>query len=246
MEGKKYLIVNADDFGQNKEINRGIIHAHENGIVTSASLMVRWPAADEAAKYSKKNPNLSLGLHIDMGEWCYKNGNWEPMYEVVSLDDTLAVEGEVHRQLALFRCLMGKNPSHMDSHQHVHLRENIRPILVEIAQDIKVPLRQCNPQVRFCGEFYGQSSEGTTIPNMITAESLIRIISSLDPGITELACHPGEIGSLETMYRNERKEELKVLCDQRVHSAIKELNISLRSYDSIYIRSQFHNRVIIK
>ena len=39
------VIVNADDFGQSAGINRGIVEAHERGIVTSASLMVRWPAA---------------------------------------------------------------------------------------------------------------------------------------------------------------------------------------------------------
>ena len=39
---KKYPIVNVDDFGQSPGINRGIIEAHEHGIVTSASLMMRW------------------------------------------------------------------------------------------------------------------------------------------------------------------------------------------------------------
>src|SRR5437870_3779943 len=43
----RYLIVNADDFGLSPGVNRGIIEAHEHGIVTSASLMVRWPAAGE-------------------------------------------------------------------------------------------------------------------------------------------------------------------------------------------------------
>ena len=47
MIAQRYLIVNADDFGQSPGINRGVIEAHENGIVTSASLMVRWPAAAE-------------------------------------------------------------------------------------------------------------------------------------------------------------------------------------------------------
>jgi len=46
---QRYLIVNADDFGQSQGVNRGVIAAHEHGIVTSASLMVRWPAAIEAA-----------------------------------------------------------------------------------------------------------------------------------------------------------------------------------------------------
>jgi len=41
MSDRRYLIVNADDFGQSPGVNRGIIQAHEHGIVTSASLMVR-------------------------------------------------------------------------------------------------------------------------------------------------------------------------------------------------------------
>ncbi|HEU4340947.1 MAG TPA: ChbG/HpnK family deacetylase, partial [Candidatus Binatia bacterium] len=60
----KYLIVNADDFGQSHGINRGIITAYGDGIVTSASLMVRWPAAADAAAYARKQPGLSVGLHI--------------------------------------------------------------------------------------------------------------------------------------------------------------------------------------
>ena len=45
----RYLIVNADDFGLSPGVNRGVVQAHERGIVTSASLMVRQPAAGAAA-----------------------------------------------------------------------------------------------------------------------------------------------------------------------------------------------------
>ena len=62
----RYLIVNADDFGQSTGINKGVIQAHEEGIVTSASLMVRWPAAPEAAAYARNRPGLSVGLHVDL------------------------------------------------------------------------------------------------------------------------------------------------------------------------------------
>src|ERR1700722_19032593 len=58
----RYVIVNADDFGQSRGINQGIIQAHEQGIVTSASLMVRWAGAAEAAAYGRAHPNFSLGL----------------------------------------------------------------------------------------------------------------------------------------------------------------------------------------
>src|SRR5262249_59174838 len=102
MAAKRYLIVNADDCGQSFGVNWGIIEAHERGIVTSASLMVRWPAAAEAAVYGRQHPNLSLGLHVDLGEWACRDGHWMPVYQVVPTNDTAAVADEVARHLAAF------------------------------------------------------------------------------------------------------------------------------------------------
>ncbi len=50
---KRYLIVNADDFGLSFGVNQGIIEAFEHGIVTSTSLMVNWIGAAEAAAYAR-------------------------------------------------------------------------------------------------------------------------------------------------------------------------------------------------
>src|SRR5215475_2897529 len=114
----RYLIVNADDFGLSPGVNRGIIECAERGIVTSASLMVRWPAAAEAASYRNQSRNISIGLHVDLGEWVLRNGEWEPLYKVVDTEDKRAVEAEITQQLGQFRWLVGRNPSHLDSHQH--------------------------------------------------------------------------------------------------------------------------------
>ena len=77
------LIVNADDFGRSRGVNRGVIRAHEEGIVTSATLMVRWPDAREAADYARDR-TLSVGLHLDLGEWIYQDGEWRARYDVVT------------------------------------------------------------------------------------------------------------------------------------------------------------------
>src|ERR1041384_4752267 len=116
MLAEKYLIVNADDFGQSPGVNRGIIEAHERGIVTSASLMTRWLAAGEAALYAKQHPELSVGLHFDLGEWRYQAGDWVSVYSVAPLEDKVAVERELFRQLEVFRCLLGRDPTHINSH----------------------------------------------------------------------------------------------------------------------------------
>ena len=65
MTATKYLIVNADDLGLSQGVNQGVIAAYERGIVTSASLMVRFAAAAEAVQWVKQGAGLSLGLHVD-------------------------------------------------------------------------------------------------------------------------------------------------------------------------------------
>jgi predicted glycoside hydrolase/deacetylase ChbG (UPF0249 family) len=233
MTSKQHLIVNADDFGLSYGVNRGIIEAHEHGIVTSASLMVRWPAAPEAAVYSREHPDLSLGLHVDLGEWTCRNEAWVPLYEVVPVEDSAAVADEVSRQLSTFRRLVGKDPTHMDSHQHVHLGESVRPVVVEIARDLAVPLRRYTSEVRYCGDFYGQTAEGLPFSYAISVDGLIRILEALPHGTTELSCHPSEGVDLNTMYRNERLEEVKALCDPRIRAAISALEIELCSFSNI-------------
>jgi len=233
MNLRRQLIVNADDFGLSQGVNRGIIEAYENGIVTSASLMVRWPAADEAATYARNEPGLSLGLHLDLGEWIFKEGSWSPLYEVVNLENIDGLDREVARQLDAFSRLCGQAPSHIDSHQHVHRTEPTRSRLIAIAAELDVPLRDCSSGIRYCGDFYGQSSNGYPYPEGISIEGLITTLKALPPGITELACHPGFGDNLDTMYRSERTLEVQVLCDPRVRAAIEANEIALRSFRNV-------------
>jgi predicted glycoside hydrolase/deacetylase ChbG (UPF0249 family) len=230
MVAERYLIVNADDFGQSPGVNRGVIEAREHGIVTSASLMVRWPAAAEAASYGRQQPNFSLGLHVDLGEWAYRNGRWIPIYEVVPIDDLQGAKDEVSRQLAAFRTLVGRDPTHIDSHQHAHLREPVRSVLIELSRQLEIPLRHFCSEVRYCGDFYGQTAEGSPLANSISVDRLIKFLAAISPGITELGCHPGLGDDLETMYSNERAQEVKVLCDEKVRTSIGTERIELRSF----------------
>jgi predicted glycoside hydrolase/deacetylase ChbG (UPF0249 family) len=231
MAGKKYLIVNADDFGQSRGINRGIIQAHEHGIVTSASLMTRWPASDEAALNAKEYPRLSMGLHLDLGEWIWRDESWVPLYTVVPLEDTAAVEREVYQQLDRFRFLVGREPTHIDSHQHVHMREPLRSLALRLSESLGVPLRNLNSEIQYSMTFYGQTSEGQPLLSHISLERLANILAELPQGLTVLPCHPGYAEDLNTTYRSERAEEIRVLCDPRLQVAIQNLGIELCSFD---------------
>jgi predicted glycoside hydrolase/deacetylase ChbG (UPF0249 family) len=230
MVAARYLIVNADDFGQSPGVNRGIVAAHEGGVVTSASLMVRWPAAAEAAAYARRRPELGVGLHLDLGEWACRDGEWRPRYEVVPVEDAAAVADEVSRQLAAFRRLVGADPTHLDSHQHVHAQEPVRGVVRDLGRRLGVPVRRESPEVRSCGRFYGQSDTGESWPEGVAVEGLLGILAELPPGCTELACHPGEGDDIDGMYRGERAREVRTLCDPRVRAAVAGAGIRLISF----------------
>jgi len=229
------LVVNADDFGRSRGINAGVKKAYEHGIVTSASLMVRWPASREAARYALAHPQLGVGLHVDLGEWLSRDGAWVADYEVVPLDAAEQIAAEVEGQLKLFLRLFGEKPTHLDSHQHVHLNEPARSVLLEMARRLGVPLRHVTPRVRHCGDFYGQTGSGEPFPEGITVARIVGILRALAPGVTELLCHPGDGVGAESTYARERDVELDTLCDSRVLATIAEEGIALRSFSDLTV-----------
>jgi hopanoid biosynthesis associated protein HpnK len=60
----KRLIVNADDFGLTAGVNRAICELHATGVLTSATLMARAGATDEAIVIARENPTLGVGCHV--------------------------------------------------------------------------------------------------------------------------------------------------------------------------------------
>lgn len=227
---RRVLIVNADDLGLSSGVNEGIFRAHDAGIVTSASLMVRRPAARGAAEAARGRPRLGVGLHLDLGDWVFARGQWHAVTNVVEQSDLYAVTQEFERQLAAFRQLIDRDPTHVDSHQHVHLSGCPAEAARKLAEELGVSLRQRADGIRYCGHFHGQAGTGEPLHEAITTEALIRILRALPPGATELACHPGLGRDLRSPYCEERELELRALCDPRVRQAIQQEDIVLRSF----------------
>lgn len=231
MAEARILIVNADDLGLSEPVNAGIAEAHERGVVTSASMMVRQAGAPTAARYAVAHPELAVGLHIDLGQWDYVNGEWMAAYERCALDDEAAVEGECRAQLEAFRRLLGCDPTHLDSHQHMHMEEPLASVAERLATELGVPLRA--RRIRYEGGFYGQTGKGEPLPGAIGVQSLIALLASLSAGWTELGCHPGLGMQDESSYGPEREAEVRVLCDPRVKEALATERIELRSFASV-------------
>jgi chitin disaccharide deacetylase len=126
------LIVNADDLGLSEAVNEGVLAAHEEGIVTSASLMVERPAAAAAVVRLAGHPRLGVGLHLE--------------------DD------DFRPQLERFRELVGRDPDHLDSHKHIHESEPASARAEALAAELGVPLR--NREVPYERGFYGREAIG--------------------------------------------------------------------------------------
>jgi predicted glycoside hydrolase/deacetylase ChbG (UPF0249 family) len=162
---------------------------------------------------------------VDLGEWTVgEDGKWNFLYRVVDTNDASAVGKEFAAQLARFRKLLGRNPTHLDSHQHAHRSEPARTILLRAAQRLHVPLRHFSRRVRYFGDFYGDG---------LTAAALIEMLARLTPGITELACHPGDDVNLASRYRLERRAEVTALTDPAIVAALHDHGILLRSFATV-------------
>jgi chitin disaccharide deacetylase len=221
----RHLIVNADDFGACSGVNRGIVEAHRQGIVTSASLMVAMQASEEAAALAGDCPALSVGLHISFVD--------EQMHPVADVSDPDAFRAALDEQLALFTELLGCLPTHLDSHHHVHTRPGLLPRFREVAERCGIPLRECSG-ARYCSRFYGQWA-GESHPEQVSVAALIRILETeVGEGVTELGCHPGYPDpTLVSSYTEERELELRTLCDARVRRFLETSGIALVAFGEV-------------
>ena len=246
MGAARRLIVNADDLGRSPGINRGIVEAHRRGIVTSATLMVNYPSAPEGAALARENRRLGVGLHVAL------TGGVPtlPPVEIPTLVDAegrlpsepeglgeakpVEIRAEARAQLARFQQMMGRLPTHFDSHHHSHRLPAVFDALVALARETGRPVRSTGGEMgerlrregvattdRFVEGFYG---EGATL------ENLRAILEGVPSGTTELMCHPAYVDDeLRTGsgYAEPRARELQVLTDPSVRCFVEEAGIQL-------------------
>jgi predicted glycoside hydrolase/deacetylase ChbG (UPF0249 family) len=206
----KWLIVTADDFGITPGINRGILQAHREGILTSTSLMVDRAGAEEAAALGLAYPTLSIGLHLELDAV-------QPEHVPADLD----------RQLVRFIDLLGVPPTHADSHHDVHRRPAVLPHVLAWARGAGLWLRGYSA-VRQMPKFYGQWG-GETHPEQVSVDGLARLLDEeVGEGVTELTCHPGYVEpGFPSSYAVERELELATLCDRRARQVLGRREIRL-------------------
>ena len=231
------LVVNADDLGLSAGINRGLERCFREGILRSASLMPNGAAWDDALEMIARNPGLGVGVHLSLVD----EPALAPAAQVRGLADPEGrlprshqdfvhgfmrgrfgkeqIAAEVAAQLARVR-EAGLHPTHLDSHQHLHLLPSVLEVVIVAAREagismVRVPVESNAPagsaglarrlQLRLLGQMARQGATRLRAARFHTADHfwglsqsgnldetiLLQIGARLGPGVNELMCHPG-------------------------------------------------------
>jgi hopanoid biosynthesis associated protein HpnK len=240
-------IVNADDFGLSESVNQGIQAAYENGVLRSASLMANGEGFDDAVSRGKKLHGLGVGIHLSLvgerplasssqlGDLVGTNGRLPASYadffrgylsgRFTRREVRLEMEAQIVRVLSA-----GIRPTHLDSHQHVHLIPGLFDLALDLAEAhqisvVRVPYDRemfsrmptsareiqlsllvilsvlAQRKARKRGLRCVSSFHGLNASGHLDTIKLCDIFSRLRNGVHEIICHPGfETAALRHRY----------------------------------------------
>jgi chitin disaccharide deacetylase len=158
MSDKKYLIVNADDYGRTPGVSRGIRQAHRDGIVTSTTAMMNMPAIEEDLRLAaRETPDLGLGVHLVLtcgapllppgavDTIAREDGRFPHQKDLIRAlpgVDAGQAGAEWDAQIRKFIALTGRKPDHLDSHHHVtYFSEPLFRMFLELARRYECAIR---------------------------------------------------------------------------------------------------------
>jgi hopanoid biosynthesis associated protein HpnK len=146
------VIINADDFGLSPGVNRGILAAFRHGILTSTTMLVNLPSYDDAVELARQNPDLPIGIHLSLlwgppvsapstvPSLVERDGHFPRSLTVLARRyflgrlDPAHVRTEFRAQVERFR-RAGLNPTHVDSHKHVHCLPGVLEALADVVAE---------------------------------------------------------------------------------------------------------------
>ncbi len=249
MKPARILIVNADDFGLTRAVSRGILDAYRRGVVTSTTVLVN-RAVDAALVEELKSTSMGVGLHLNLtlgapvsnpkrvSSLVDDQGTFiRDAREAVARVRTDEARIELGTQIDAFRTLMGRFPTHLDTHHHVGRHEPILELVLDFGRAIKVPVRSQDTEVRAAARrvklrtpdhFVGESGPEP----YWTPERLMHHLATLESGVTEFMTHPGYYDDelSYSRYGRQRETEIEGLTDARARELIAREGIRLAHF----------------
>lgn len=256
------LIVNADDYGFTPGVSAGIRQAHLDGIVTSTSAMMNVPTAqDDVVRMVEHCPKLGAGVHLVLtaGRPLRPADKVPTLVDSTgAFFDYMGVRSRVGQfkkgelrdewrtQIEAF-IGAGKKPDHLDSHHHVsYWSETTFEVMLALADEYSLPIR-CPLQMGeehatpdFVVEAlkshlvrYPDRMIGSFYDNTATLDGILKILTDLPEGTSELMTHPGLVDDelrARDSYTDPRIRELSILSGSHVREQIAARHIQLITF----------------
>ena len=218
------LIVNADDFGLTRGVSAGILEAHRHGIVTSTTVLVT-ADVDRRQLDEARDTGLGLGLHVNLtlgkpltrGRSLVDGGGRfvrDPR-RAADIAEAKDVRAEVEAQIARFEKLVGRLPTHLDSHHHVGLYPPVRDVVLDVARALGLPVRSQDAAARVrarsaglrtTDHFFGEAGPGA----YWSPPRTLALLRALPPGVSEFMAHPGRFDDDLGYSRFGRQREIEL------------------------------------
>ncbi|MDY0394179.1 chitin disaccharide deacetylase [Virgibacillus halophilus] len=228
------VLFNADDFGLTRGVTDGIIQAHVDGLVSSATLMMNGKAVNYAVTQAKRHPSLDVGVHLvltwgkplsdDVAELLDNDGcfKFKNTYAEMPAPNTEQVEKEWRAQLEAFLAT-GLPLHHIDSHHHVHGWEPLKDVVVLLAKEYQVPVRYvdslkdhpdiCLTESLFL-DFYDDG----------VREDIFKRLLQVKTSSVEVMTHPAIVDDAlreVSSYTDKRQEELRLLTSLPIPAGVE-------------------------
>lgn len=247
-DAKRYVIIHADDAGMSHSVNRATIESMEQGIVSSASIMVPCPWFKEIAAYAKAHPEKDFGIHLTLNsEW--DNYRWAPVAgrdKVPSLCDkegylwggvpavvvnAKAAEVETELRAQIQRALdFGVPVTHLDTHMGaVVSRPDLVEVYVKLGIEFGVP-------VFFLRDL------GRAVPDERIRARGLELVKTLDEHKLPVLDHMTQLYTNGT-FEDKKAQYLKAITDSKpgVHYLILHCGYNDHELQAITTSSQLRD-----
>jgi len=280
---KKFLILNADDFGLHEAVNEAVEQAHRAGTLTAASLMIGAPAAQDAVMRARRLPTLRVGLHLVMADGravlppglipalvgrdgCFTRGMFHDGLRFFAIPAVRRqLESELRAQFEAF-ARTGLPLDHVNAHKHFQLHPTVMGIILRIGAQfgmraIRLPAEPLWFAARFAKRrgaadavllkpwlglmrsrlrarqiIYNDQTFGIACSGSFDESTLLEVLHSLPPGVTEVYLHPAtragsEIAPSMRGYRH--TAELTALLSPTILAAISASGARCGGYSDL-------------
>jgi len=250
------LIINADDCNLTPGVTRGILKSHDQGILTSTTLLINLPLEERTIRELKKRTKLGVGVHLNVtlaspvtslvrvpsllkaGKFFKRPADYKK--RPPSLKDLVT---EYSAQIGLFEKRFGQLPDHLDTHHHLHSHPLFFRALSSVARKWKLPVRRS--WIFQLSEFNRETRPLRTTDFLFgnlearshwEKDSFLGVVECLPDGTSEIGCHPAYCDARLrqiSSFREAREEELKVFSDRKLRKILSELGVELTRFSDL-------------